>query len=648
MGAEQLNGAAAWLASFGTLRSAAGSDERPGMARPSPRDATDSGRRALSVLVAPESWSPEVADIPGYRVVLDGVVYNGAELQAELEPDRAAAASGAEIAARAYRAWGEGALQRIKGVFALLVWDRGHDRVLCVRDPLGMHPLFYAKTADALLIAPSIDTLLGHPAVSTGINRALLVEYLTRHWTGSEETCFTGIQRVPPGHVLRVEAEGYSVYRYWNPLPEDLPIAWIPDDEAEERFGTLLRQAVARSLAPGPAGILLSGGLDSSTVAMVAADLCRQAESDPPWALSLTVPEPYDEEGVGRELADDLGMQRHLMSHAEAFGANGPLAAALSLTRVLPAPLFNVGQPAYVRLSSAAGQRGCRSILTGEGSDEWLGTSPWLAENMLRATDILGIYRLQRALARYYSGVRWAGLRGIIWQFGMRPALRSAWNSAAAAGRGLRGFGPRRAAEEMTGALSRLVPEPWIAPDRGLRLQIAERLAANRAADRPSHGIEHAYRRAIHSRFDFPQFGLRAEESFLLGRHSGVPQRDPFWDADLVDLIVRIRPGVRIRGGVSKALLRNKLATRFPARGFANQRKSPSRLMFIRTAMLAEASTAVRALDQHWALGELGVVDPKQAIEFVNHCPEDKGWRAWYLINLETWARAHMHSGHGK
>jgi len=376
---------------------------------------------------------------------------------------------------------------------------------------------------------------------------------------------------------------------------------------------------------------------------MVATDYCRRAGASPPWALSLSVPDPYDQERPGRGIGDDLGMPQYLMSHDEAFGPDGPLAAGLSLTRVLPEPLYNVGQPAYMRLSSMAAQRGCCSILTGEGSDEWLGMSPRLADNMLRATNILGILRLQRTLARYHSGVHWAGLSGVVWQFGMKPSLRNAWHSAAAAGRTLFGIAPTGAAG-MTAALSHLIPEPWIAPDRCLRLEIAQRLAPNSMAVKRPRGIEHVYRRAMLSKFNAPYLGLRAEEAFLLGRHSGVPQRDPFWDADLIDLIVRIRPAVRNHSGVSKALLRNTLASRFAARGFATQRKASGRVMFIRAAMLAEASTAVRAWGEHWALGELGVVDPKQAIEFVNHPPEGKGWRVWDVINLEAWVRAHMHS----
>jgi Asparagine synthase len=87
----------------------------------------------------------------------------------------------------------------------------------------------------------------------------------------------------------------------------------------------------------------------------------------------------------------------------------------------------------------------------------------------------------------------------------------------------------------------------------------------------------------------------------------------PLRDADLVDLLARIRPRVRNKGGVSKALVRSALAQRFPRRGFESQRKSPSRLIFIQSIILAEAGRARRTLDDRWVLGELGVIDSNRS-----------------------------------
>ena len=617
---ESLSNQTGWIAVFGASRSLSADPAAP----------------TLHLLDRPGDWSPGQAEFGSCRVIFDGVLHNKAELAERLGLPSSGELSAADVLANAFERWNEDALHRIKGIFALVVWNAARGTVVCARDPLGMHPLHYARVAGDLLVSPSIDSLLAHPRVPRELNRARLVDYLARRWSRSDETCFTNIQRVPPGHALRVAPGRLDSFRYWDPLPAGRPIDWVPDGEAQERFGAALEEEVRRSLALGPAGIYLSGGLDSSTIAMAATDLCRRAGSPAPWALSLSLPGAYDEEGEGRAIADDLGMQRLLLPYDEAIGSAGMVAAGLKLTRNLSAPLFNVGAPAFLSLSKAAAERACRVILTGDGGDEWLGMSPRLAANMLHPVDLPSIYRLWRALSKYYHTVKWASLRGVLWQFGARPLLRDAWRaSSAAAWRFLPGGEGRTRA---SGAQA--LPEAWIAPDPGLRAQIVARWEASPRAVEPSEGIEGAYKRILRSTLDSPHLGLRAEEAFALGRHTGVRQRDPFWGADLIDLLVRIHPRVRRADGVSKALTRGLLSSRFPLRGFESQRKSPSRLLYIQSAILSEAAAAARGLGDKWVLGDLGVVDAKQARLFLANPADGKGWRVWDLLNLEAWARA--------
>ena len=126
-----------------------------------------------------------------------------------------------------------------------------------LRDPGGVHSLFFAEVGPRTsLLSPSLQTLLAHADVSTERNRATLVARLTRRWwLAPEETYFTHVRRVLPGHVTRFSGSDRRVYRYWNPVPVDGTIEWVPDDEAPERFEALLGQVVARGLALGPAGV---------------------------------------------------------------------------------------------------------------------------------------------------------------------------------------------------------------------------------------------------------------------------------------------------------------------------------------------------------------------------------------------------------
>src|SRR5262249_37190462 len=155
----------------------------------------------------------------------------------------------AELVAEAFECWGEDAVRRLRGVFALVIADHARYRLLCARDPIGMHPLFYADVGRTLLLSPSIETLLGHPDVSTELNRPRLVDHLLKRWLAPEETYFTHIRRVPPGHVMQIRRQARHVYRYWDPVPSNGGVEWVPDDEAQDRFESLLAQAIARCLA---------------------------------------------------------------------------------------------------------------------------------------------------------------------------------------------------------------------------------------------------------------------------------------------------------------------------------------------------------------------------------------------------------------
>ena len=237
--------------------------------------------RTLELLETPADGSPSVTRGPGPCILFDGILYDRGDLQAQLGGRRPTEPTDADLVGEAYARWGEAVVGRLRGIFALTITDDARDLVLCARDPLGIRPLFYAEVGQTLLLSPSVETLLRHPGVSTELNRASLVARLTKRWPAMDETYFRHVRRVLPGHVLRVRGADRRVSRYWNPVPVDGPPAWIPDDEAPARFETALERAVARCLDGGPAGIYMSGGLDSSMLAMVAADLCRDQGLDP-------------------------------------------------------------------------------------------------------------------------------------------------------------------------------------------------------------------------------------------------------------------------------------------------------------------------------------------------------------------------------
>jgi asparagine synthetase B (glutamine-hydrolysing) len=596
----------------------------------------DSGRRHLRLTNNPPSWRPQFAEGAAERVIFDGTVHNREELKQRLSIGKAEFLNDADLVLAAYAEWGEDAWHRIKGYFAILLWDQNRDRLLSVRDPLGVWPLFYAETAGKLILSPCIQTLRSHPDVLSDLNRPALVDYLARRCVNRDETHFEQIRRVLPGHVLRASPNGSTELRYWDPVPASGEIDWISDAEVQEQFDALLEQAVTRAQEGSPAGVFLSGGLDSAIIATVAADVYLQNGTPPPQLFSFAFPDPYSEQSVQRGVATGLGLAQQLLTFDEAIPSGSVLTSGIELSANLPAPLSNTWAPIYLRLSLEAVRRGCRMMMTGEGGDEWLGVPPHLVADLLRAGNIRGLYRLWRANVNYYPDVRWASPASLVVRYGLGPLLQERWRASRVAVWLKRRRTGQRQVTTAAGTAPWIAPEPWIAPDPVLRNAVSTRLLA-RCGRGDDARIESAYVMNLRRQLSAAQPLLRAEEYFVLGRRAGIPIRDPFYDPDLIEFMVRVHPLTRQRNGVSKALIRERLSRRFPDLGFERQQKKP---IDIQSVTRAETEQALKILGRDWVLDELGVIDSRQMLRTIDDLTGVKGWRVWDLLNLEAWVRA--------
>lgn len=615
-------GSAAWLAAFREQDAGAG--------------------RGLDLLEAPADWSPSLSESPSCRIIFDGVLHDRRELCEHFADQLAPESTDADLVGHAYRRWGEDAIVRLKGIFAVLIADRVRDLLLCARDPLGIRPLFYAETGRALLLSPSIETLLEQAGVSTELNRACLVDRLLKRFPLNDETYFTHVRRVPPGHIMRVSGRDRRVDRYWNPVPTGGPMEWIADDEAQDRFDALLKQAVARCLVSGEAGIYLSGGLDSSTLAMVATDLARERGWAPPCALSLVFTETDRDEAARQGgLAAQLGLSQVQLPFEDAVGREGTLGEALEMTRGMPAPLAVIWRPALQRLALEGRARGCGVILAGDGADEWLSTSAMTAADLLWALDIVGLYRLWQLYAGSYHFSRREAFRLVLWRYAVKHVGRDAYYAAATR------LGARSLAQQRwhSAAAQAVAALPWVAPDPTLRAQVTERLETSFVRAETGPQPDGYDLRDTRSRLDAADQWFREEETFLVGRRAGIPIREPFWDPDLIELLVRVRPQARSAGGLVKALVRHPLCKRFPNLGFDKQRKANLGFAFL-SVLETEASAARQAMGGFSTLIDLGVIDAEPVRAFIDDVLAGRshrsrlGW-AWELLNLEAWARAH-------
>lgn len=580
----------------------------------------------------PGAALPAHAAEAGRGVVFDGALYNGPELAAALGLDPDAARDEARLLLHAYRHWGEGLLQRLKGIYALLAWDGPRGVLLAARDPLGIHPLFHTTAAPALFFSPSTAALVRQPGVSRDFNLARLADHLCEHWRAPEETYFEAVRRVPPGCALRVDRAGRSLFRHWDPVAADARLEWVREDQLDQ-FDALLDQALRRCLRLGPAGIFLSGGLDSVSIAAVAADQARREELPLPWALSLAFPDPEsNEEVVQQGVARGLGLPQELITFTDALGTRPLLAAALDLSAELPSPLLNIWLPAYLQLAERGRRHGCRVILTGSGGDEWLTVGPGHAADLLRAGDLAGLRALVDSAARSYRVPRRLLVYDLVWANGLRLWLGER------AGQVVRRLLPRAFAARRRRLIRQEIPA-WVAPDPALR----RRLEARAAEYIPRDESSSFYLREASQCLRRTLLAMEKEEHFETGRPLGMRVLHPYWDVDLVEFLLRTPPRFILQGGRTKGLVRRAMARRFPGLGFGGQKKVVA-VEYFKSIMGAEGEVAWQRLDGMSALAALGLVDVPALRALLTEGLGRRGERLLSMVCnaflLEAWLRA--------
>jgi asparagine synthase (glutamine-hydrolysing) len=311
------------------------------------------------------SGDQPMRDAAGNWIVYNGEVYNYVELRGELGVEEFHTTSDTEVILAAYRRWGPDCVDHLRGMFAFAIWDERAQRLFCARDRFGIKPFYYAQVGDVLYFASEIKALLPFLSeVETDVDG--LKDYLFFQFCLAGKTLFRGVRELPPGHVLEVAGGQVNVRRYWE-------VYYRPDFEHtgpyfETRIQELLADSVRFHLrADVPVGAYVSGGLDSSAVASLAASE-RRGEG----LLGFTgkfVDEPgYDESAYAREVARSRAFELHEIAiTADDFVSN--------ISRViyhLDFPVAGPGSfPQFMVSELAARHR--KVLLGGQGGDEIFG-----------------------------------------------------------------------------------------------------------------------------------------------------------------------------------------------------------------------------------------------------------------------------------
>jgi asparagine synthase (glutamine-hydrolysing) len=562
------------------------------------------------------------------RGFFQGVLFDREDLAASSQPD----CSDAKLVLHVYAREGEAALSRLRGSFVVAIVDDARGRAILARDPMGSHPLFYVEMGSCVLFAASPGRLLDWPGVSREFNRAAIADHLCHRWPDPHETFFKAVRRVPAGTRALLSKGRLQFDRYWDPAPVGRPLQWLTPEEASG-FDDVFERAVKRCLCHGQAGIYLSGGLDSISVAAVAAESARASGQSLPLALSLGFPDPEcNEQERQVAVARGLGLPQFLLGFDDAVGFRPMFQQALELTAKAAAPILNVFQPAYSALARHARLDGVRTILTGEGGDEWLTVTPYHAADLMRRGALFELAEFLGTLRRSYPINPSKLVRHVVWQSGLRPlggmALHRLFPDAHAAGR-VKRF---------------LAGDPaWLALDPDLQVEHQNRATRAMGSSDPPDGF---YIRELRAGLDHTLTSWDAEERHEQGGQIGVRFLHPFSDPDLVEMLCRTPPRLLNAGGRSKGLVRQTMAERFPGLGLERQRKVWA-TSFFQALLLQEGPALADLACDFPALSGLGIVDGPALAAFVRQALMRPGRRLdqiWHPINIEMWVRAHSKS----
>ena len=234
------------------------------------------GHRRLAIIDLSAAGHQPMVSASGRSVIAyNGEVYNFADIRRELEAEslRFRGGSDTEVVLEACEAWGvERAVSKFIGMFAFAFWDVHDRRLTLVRDRLGIKPLYWGRSGGVLFFGSQPKAFVDHPAWCSVVDRDALAAYLRHAYVPAPGSIFKGIEKLEPGCLIEVDADGReSRRRYWDlrALARDAVRDRAPLDDrtAVETLDGLLRDAVKRRMiADVPLGVFLSGGIDSSTV----------------------------------------------------------------------------------------------------------------------------------------------------------------------------------------------------------------------------------------------------------------------------------------------------------------------------------------------------------------------------------------------
>ncbi len=575
------------------------------------------GNRRLSIIDLPGGHQPLSNEDETVWITFNGEIYNYRDLRVELlsRGHRFRTSSDTETIIHLYEEYGLECLDRLRGMFAFALWDCRERRLLVARDRLGIKPLFYRLERGRLLFASELRALRKLIAQPLEIDPQSVYDFFGFRYVPAPRTFYVGVEKLLPGHFLIADSRGAKTQPYWDIPPEDEESARSEEDIASEVVAHLRESIRLRLIADVPLGVFLSGGIDSTAVVALMAELGAQ----PLRTFSVGFAEPrYSELPYARRVA-----QRFATEHQEvSMGAED---LAHELPRLVAFRDEPVAEPSDVALYLLArlASRSVKVVLAGEGGDELFAGYPKYAVD--------GLAGLVSALP---AGLIGAIARSLPYQQ-QRPRLA------------LEALSIRDEAERSVAwfaSFSRAEREVLFSPDFLAQVDLAH------PARVVQRYLEKVPDRSPLKRMLYADLKVWLPDNLLLRGDqmtmaASIEERLPFLDHKLVEFAARVPSRILTRGFRTKVLLRRALRPYVPQETLRRRKVGftvPVGVWF-RNSLKSLVADLVLTPETPTR----GYFNPANVERFVREHFDgvrDRQKQLWALLNFELWCRSRANS----
>lgn len=474
-----------------------------------------------------------------FIVVADGRIDNVDDLSAILGVHGEEVGIGRFFAA-AFQQWGEALVDRICGEFAFAIWDKREQSLFCGRDRFGRVPLAYLLTSQGIVFASDFLSIAAHPNSDPQANDAWIIEYLLGVVADKNSTPFEGIMRLPPGSVMKWSDHRFSIRQFWT----FSSIGPTSESISSEDISRALGAAVGKKIRDSNFVTMLSGGLDSSLIAIMARDQQKQRSEQKLPTISLVFDDYPDqsERPYVESVLNEGGFEPHFVNVRNFSAFEG----VQRLMDIHGAPTVARGALISDQAGAEAERLGFSAVLLGHGGDETVSS--------------FGVMRLVELADKG----AWGTLLKELFQVSGNSELNVAQNFFGLYRSKGKGF-VSKLFRKMHGRSSVVRKRKY----RGvLRDEWTSHpsVTISKAVIQSFNPIGYKDERSYHeSVLSAPLQSRALEFMHRQYRSRGIRPLYPFWDANVVDYCLRTPSSQKLSNGVPRSLIRAVMGDRLPA-----------------------------------------------------------------------------------